>query len=168
MGKWVLHTNLARAHGCPPSRSGYCTRDRNAGSYHAIRRITLSTVSRYPRHHPIRGITQSAELPSPQDRAIRRSHYPQDRAIRGTMLYAVAGTSGRAPARQSKCDDGALPLFLLSCPEMPAPQGPAGDYSRTRSPASAAGIRPAADHGPARMISPRERVPLVESYSPTV
>jgi hypothetical protein len=43
----ATHTNLARAYGCPPSRSGYCARNRNAGQDHALRRITLSAGSRY-------------------------------------------------------------------------------------------------------------------------
>jgi len=99
MGKWVLHTNLARADTCPPSRSGYCTRNRNTGPYHAIRRITLSAGSRYPRDHAI----------------------CSSRNVR------------EGPARQSERDDGALPLFLLSCPGMPASQGTVDNYSYARS-----------------------------------
>jgi len=91
-------------------------------SCHAIRRITLSVVSHYPRGHPIRRITLSVV-----------SHYPRGHPIRRIMLYAVARPLGRAPARQSKCDDGALPLSLLSCPEIPAPQGAVADYSHAES-----------------------------------
>ena len=121
----ATHTNLARAEGCPPSRSGYCTRNRNAGPYHAIRGITLSAGSHYPQDHTIRRITLSAVSRYPSYHAIRRitlsaeSRYPRDDGIRRVTLYAVAGTLGRAlPVKASVMTERRrFPSFLArKCP----------------------------------------------------